>query len=287
MFQMKSGLGNPVARAYQWGVDTDAKYPALSDLRARAKRRIPHFAWEYLDSATGGERARARNRRKLDEVLLYPSILHGRFTPDLSVGLLGHRFPLPFGVAPVGMSGPVWPDAECLLARAMAVAGLPYSLSTVAARTPEDVAPVLGGHGWFQLYPPRRESIRRDMLKRARDAGFGVLVLTVDAPVASRRERLVRSGLVNPPRLTPRLLLQALRCPVWALGMAPVGHVAPDADAGRLFDRDRCALRHRAYRPSAADFARLRLSAPAARCVGGAAGDQGGAEPCRCTETGH
>lgn len=198
-------------------MDFEARYPGLPDMRARAKRRIPHFVWEYLDSATGREQACARNREMLDQVRFFPSILHGEVTPDMSVNLLGHWFPLPFGVAPVGMSGLIWPDAECLLARAMARAGLPYALSTVATQTPEALAPVLGEHGWFQLYPPRDEEIRRDMLRRAREAGFKTLVLTVDVPVASRRERQTRSGLTNPPRLTPRLLAQVLRCPVWAL----------------------------------------------------------------------
>jgi len=204
-------------------MNTDTRYPAVSDLRSRTRRRIPRFAWEYLDSGTGDECAQARNRAKLDDVLFHPSILHGEFTPDLSTELLGHRFPLPFGIAPVGMAGLVWPDAERLLAGAAAKAGIPNTLSGVATRTPEDVAPVLGEHGWFQLYPPREESVRRDMLKRARVAGFRVLVLTVDVPVASRRERMLRSGLTNPPRLTPRILAQAASRPAWAWGTVRMG----------------------------------------------------------------
>lgn len=199
-------------------MDLHQRYPAISDLRARARARMPHFVWEYLDSATGTEATQRRNRAKLDEVLLLPSILHGEFTPDLSVGMFGHSFPLPFGVSPVGMSGLFWPNAERLLAAAAARAGLPYGLSTVAAQTPEGVADALGEHGWFQMYPPRDPGIRTDMLRRAKAAGFSALVLTVDVPVASRRERQTRSGLTQPPRLTPRLLAQVLRRPAWALG---------------------------------------------------------------------
>ncbi|MBS1303835.1 alpha-hydroxy acid oxidase [Loktanella sp. SALINAS62] len=199
------------------------RYPAIADLKARARRRIPHFVWEYLDSATGDEATLARNRAALDAVLLRPSILHGEFTPDLSVTVMGRTYPLPFGIAPVGMSGLVWPDAECLLARTAATAGIPYGLSTVATRTPEDVAPHLGDDGWFQIYPPRDPDIRADMLRRARAAGFGTLVLTVDVPVASRRERQTRGGLTNPPRLTPRLAAQAARCPAWLAGIRRTG----------------------------------------------------------------
>ena len=199
-------------------MDLHQRYPAVSDLKSRARARIPHFVWEYLDSATGTEATQRRNRTDLDRVLFRPSILHGEMTADLSTRLMGKDFPLPFGVAPVGMSGLIWPDAERRLARAAAAAGLPYCLSTVASRTPEDLAPVLGDHRWFQLYPPRDPEIRKDMLNRARAAGFGALILTVDVPVASRRERQTRSGLTQPPRLTPRLLAQVARRPAWALG---------------------------------------------------------------------
>jgi L-lactate dehydrogenase (cytochrome) len=201
----------------------DAKYPALSDLKARARQRLPRFVWEYLDSGTGVERARHAGPAALQAIEMMPSILHGEWTPDLGATLLGQSHPLPFGIGPVGMSGLIWPDAERHLARAAADANIPYTLSTVAAQTPEDIGPLAGDHGWFQLYPPRDEGIRRDMLDRARAAGFKVLVLTVDVPVASRRERQTRSGLTQPPRLSPRLMAQVALCPAWAMGMARMG----------------------------------------------------------------
>lgn len=204
-------------------MDLHAKYPALSDLRARAQQRIPRFVWEYLDSATGDERTKARNRAKLDEILFHPSILHGDIAPDTSVELLGKRYPLPVGMAPIGMSGLMWPDAEFLLARAAAQAGVPYCISTVATKTPEEMTPHLGENAWFQLYPPRDEGIRKDLLSRAKAAGFSTLVLTVDVPTASRRERQIRSGLTTPPRLTPRLLAQVAMRPAWALASARAG----------------------------------------------------------------
>ena len=204
-------------------MDLHAKYPALSDLRARAQKRLPKFVWEFLDSATGSEATKARNRAKLDDILFNPSILHGEFIPDLSTRFLGEDYPLPLGIAPVGMSGLIWPNAERLLAAAGKRLGIPYTLSTVASQTPETVAPHLGDHGWFQMYPPRDPEIRTDMLSRAKAAGFKTLILTADVPVASRRERQVRSGLTTPPRLTPRLLAQVAIRPTWALGTARMG----------------------------------------------------------------
>ena len=167
--------------------DLHTTYPGLSDLRHKAQRRIPKFVWEYLDSATGNEATKYRNRTALDRVGLMPSILHGEFTPDLTTSFLGRTLPLPFGIAPIGMSGLVWPDAEGHLARAGACAGIPYSLSTVASQSPEDVAPHLGSEAWFQMYPPRDENIRMDMLDRARRAGFKTLILTVDGQLECRQ----------------------------------------------------------------------------------------------------
>lgn len=204
-------------------MDLHASYPALSDLRARARKRLPRFVWEYLDSGTGAERALHANEAAFAAIPLPPSILHGEFEADLTLPLLGRDMPLPFGIAPVGMSGLIWPDAERHLARAAARHGLPYTLSTVAAQTPETIGPLAGDDAWFQLYPPRDPDMRADMLRRAKAAGFKTLVLTVDVPVASRRERQVRSGLTQPPRLTPRLLAQVAMRPAWGAGMAQLG----------------------------------------------------------------
>ncbi len=204
-------------------MDLHSRYPGVLDLKWQARRRLPKFVWEYLDSGTGVEATRARNRMALDRIGFPPSILHGPQDPDLSTTFLGRTYPLPVGAAPIGMSGLIWPDAERHLARSMAKAGLPYSISTVATQSPEDIAPYLGEDAWFQLYPPKSEVIRRDMLDRIRTAGFKTLILTVDVPVASRRERQTRSGLTQPPRLTPRILAQIATRPTWALKTARSG----------------------------------------------------------------
>ena len=196
-------------------MDYHSKFPAVSDLKKRAQKRIPHFVWEYLDSGTGLENTRKRNRAKLDEVMFYPSVLHGDIKPNLKTTILNHEYGLPFGIAPVGMSGLIWPNAEKILARTAAGSNIPYTLSTVASQSPEDLAPHIDKNAWFQLYPPRDAEILDDILKRVRDSGFTTLVLTVDVPDASRREKQIRGGLTHPPRLTGRLGLQAISKPVW------------------------------------------------------------------------
>ncbi len=216
-------LSGRIPACYRFAMSLDARFPAISDLRARARRRLPHFVWEYLDSGTGSEATTRRNKAQIDTVRLMPSILHGEIAPDLKTSLLGQEFDLPFGIAPVGMSGMIWPGAEQLLARAAAQANIPYTLSTVATQKPEDLTDSLGPNAWFQLYPPRDPEIRKDMIQRIRKAGFSTLVLTVDVPIASRRERQVRSGLTTPPRITPRVLAQIAIRPAWAMGMSGRG----------------------------------------------------------------
>lgn len=201
-------------------MDLLSTYPAISDLRARARRRLPRFVWDFLDSGTGQERCKTRNRRQLDRIGFCPQVLTGPRPCDLTTRLFGRDHALPFGIAPVGMSGLVWRDAERLLAQTAAKAGIPYTLSTVACQSPEEIAPHLGEHSWFQLYPPKDPDIRRDLVQRIKSAGFSTLVLTVDVPVASRRERQTRSGLTHPPSLTPRLLGQIAMRPAWAMQMA-------------------------------------------------------------------
>ena len=200
-------------------MDLHARYPGLDDLRRRAQKRLPHFVFEYLDSGTGREQTTQQNATALQALRFLPSVLHGPQTPNLAKDCLGLRYKLPFGIAPVGMSGLIWPDAERLLAKEAVRAGLPYCLSTVASQTPEHLAPVLGDKAWFQLYPPKEETLLKDLLARVKSAGFAALVLTLDVPVASRRERQLRSGLTQPPRFGPRLLWQTAQRPAWALGM--------------------------------------------------------------------
>jgi len=201
----------------------DDKYPSLNDLKKRAKRRLPHFAWEYVNSGTGVEDQLNRNRTALDKVLFETRVLAGDYKTDQETTFLGRTYAHPFGVAPIGMSGMIWPGAEYQLARGCAALKIPYSLSAVATVTPEMVSDDIGDMGWMQLYPPSDPEIPRDMLKRAADAGFHTLVLTVDVPEASRRERQRRAQLTIPPKITPRMLWETATHPAWAMGMAKYG----------------------------------------------------------------
>jgi len=129
--------------------------PAISDLQARAKRRMPHFAWEYLDSGTGADQTRDRNLEALRRVNFIPQLLKGPLEPATATTLFGVEYAAPIGIAPVGLTGLIWPGADAALASTAAAKRIPYVLSTVATEEPEVAGPNADGMGWFQLYPPR------------------------------------------------------------------------------------------------------------------------------------
>ena len=214
-------LGRCTAAAVGWlvVVDPAVKYQTVDDLRRRARRRIPRFAWEYLDSGEGDERARDRNAESLQRVLLTPRFLKGELDPDVSTELLGVRYSLPVGIAPMGLTGLMWPGADMALADTAARCRIPYAASTVNTADVSEVGPRAGEMGWFQLYPPRDADVREDLLDRARRAGFGVLVVTADVPARARRERQTRERVSMPPRITPRHVTQAALRPAWTLGL--------------------------------------------------------------------
>lgn len=191
------------------------KYPAISDLQSKAKKRIPEVAWEYLQSGTGDEIALSRNRKSLDNILFNPRFLKGELNPSLETKVLGMNFDLPFGIAPVGLSGLMWPGSEMILAKTALEYNIPYCLSTVATQTPETIGPISKHNSWFQLYTPRKKEIRQDLLRRIKEAGFTCLIVTADVPFPSRRERTKRAGLKTPPKVTPKFIWDGITSPHW------------------------------------------------------------------------
>lgn len=199
------------------------QYPTIADLRDRAQKRLPHIAWEYLSCGTGEEAALSRNLESMKGVTLVPRFMRGEIHPQVGVTMLGQAYDAPFGVAPVGLCGLMWPRAERILATAAARYSIPLCLSTVAAETPETIGPLADGMGWFQLYPPRRSELLSELLTRARESGFTTLVVTADVPTPGRRERTIRSGLNMPPRITPRFVWEALSHPGWTAATLRAG----------------------------------------------------------------
>ena len=196
--------------------DLHRRFPSVIDMEAAAERRMPRFVHDYLVGGLGRETSVRRNVAALDTVELMPRYLSVAPLPDMSVCLFDKRFDAPFGVAPLGLAGLLWPGCEVPLARAARAHNLAHVLSTFANRSMETIGPIAGDNGWFQFYPPNDPAMEADMIRRAERAGYKTLVLTVDIPAPTRRERNIRNGMSVPPILDMRTMFQIATHPHWA-----------------------------------------------------------------------
>ncbi|MFZ1814509.1 MAG: alpha-hydroxy acid oxidase [Rhizobiaceae bacterium] len=199
------------------------RFPSVSYLEEQAPRSIPHFAWEYLASGTGLETGVALNCQALQQVRFIPRLMQDRARPDLAVTVLGKRFAAPIGMAPIGLGGAMWPGAERILAATARRFDIPYCLSTVACDTPEAIGSVAGDNGWFQLYTLKDKQIELDIVERAWNSGFKVLMVTVDVPENSTRERQRKAGMRGSAGSSASRLMQVLERPQWAMAAARNG----------------------------------------------------------------
>ncbi len=192
-------------------------YPSIEDLRQKAKKRVPKFAFEYLDGGCNEDVNLQRNTTDIRKVELRPQYLQKHQGSHMKTELFGHTYDAPFGIAPIGLQGLVWPNAGEILAKAAHKHNVPFILSTVSTTSIERASELTEGKFWFQLYHPAKDSLRDDILKRAQAANCDVLVLLCDVPTFGFRPRDIRNGLSMPPRMTLSNILQILGKPNWAL----------------------------------------------------------------------
>ena len=196
----------------------DREFPSVAAMRAKAKKRIPHFAWEYLNGGIGRDLGKAHNRQSLDDVRLLPNYLqHTGAEINTTTTILGQEFAAPFGVAPIGLGGLMWPKVAEYLAKAAKEQNIPFTMSTFATATAENVYQQGGENSWFQLYKPNDPEVREHLILRAEAAGFQTMLLTVDIPVMTRREREFAVGLSLPPNMDLSNMIQMLMRPRWLL----------------------------------------------------------------------
>ena len=216
----------------------------VSDMVEVARRRLPPFVHAYMACGTGQQEAVGRNEQRLSEITLTPRLMRGRVSPDTSTHFMGQDFDCPFGISPIGLQSLIWPGSEVALAQAAKAAGIPYTLSTVAGASIEQVAAVNDRTSWFQLYAPNDPEIMVDLLSRAKKAGMKTLIVTADVPGPSRREEMRYAGAPigsrNPMAITPRVFWQSLLHPTWALSVLAHGgkfrfrNLEPYAEASAL-----------------------------------------------------
>jgi L-lactate dehydrogenase (cytochrome) len=193
---------------------------SVADLRRIARRRLPGGVFDYIDGGAEDELSLRRNVAAFRRAELVPRVLRDVSGIDLSATLLGRRLPMPLVVAPTGFTRIVSPGGELDVSRAAARAGLPYTLSTMATRSIEEVAAVSRGPKWLQVYVWRDRGLVKELLSRAAQAGYEAIAITVDTAVLGRRERDVRRGFTMPPQLGLGTLLDGLLHPSWTWAFA-------------------------------------------------------------------
>ena len=193
------------------------KYPSIDDLRKKAKRKMPKFAFEYLDGGCNDDINLKKNTTDIRAVELIPNYLKSKVQVDLKTTLFGETYDAPFGVAPIGLQGLMWPKAPEILAHAAMKQNLPFVLSTVTTSSIEKIGKISEGKAWFQLYHPAKKEVRDDLIERASNAGYPVLVLLSDVPTFGFRPRDIRNGLAMPPKMSINNFIQILKRPEWAL----------------------------------------------------------------------
>ena len=174
----------------------------VDDYAEAARERLDPGAYGYIAGGAGDERTLRANAAAFDRWELRPRVLVDVGSVSTATSVLGEELALPLLVAPTAFQRLCHPEAELPLARAAARAGTVMTLSTLSSVTPAELASgAPGGTNWFQLYWSRDRGFTQELVQRAADAGFAALVLTVDLPVAGRRERDARAGFALPDDL--------------------------------------------------------------------------------------
>ncbi len=218
----------------------------IEDLHRIAKRKLPKIIFDYIEGGVEDERGLARNEAAFHKHRLLPRYLVDVSRRDQSATVFGRTYSSPFGISPTGGVGLYRREGEVMLAQAAVKANIPYIMSGASSASMEEAVRAAPNNVWFQLYAAKDANITDALIGRARDAGVGALVLTVDVPVHPKRERNYRNGfprirgggVLESLKLKPSILLEAVTHPAWVieymrLGGAPsLGNWAPHAPNG-------------------------------------------------------
>ena len=201
----------------------DSRYPSVAHLREGARRRLPGFAFDYLEGGCNSEINLRRNTSEIRDVQLKPWYLRDYSGSDQKTELFGKTYDAPFGISPIGLQGLMWPGSTEILAKAAHTHNVPFILSTVGTASIETVAELTEGNAWFQLYHPAEDDLRDKLLDRAADARMPVLVILADTPTFAYRPKEIKNGLSIPPKMSLRNVLQMMTCPSWSFGQLATG----------------------------------------------------------------
>lgn len=189
----------------------------VEDYRRAAKRRAHKMVFDYIDGGSDDEITRFENHTAFNDYRLTHRVLSGVDKPDMSTMIMGQKLDVPFILSPAAGNRLFHTDGEIGPAKAASDVGTAYCLSTLSSRSIEEIAKLTSGPKWFQLYVWKDRVLVKEMLARAKAAGYTALILTVDFPITGNRERDPRNGFTIPPKLGLKQIWHAMNAPLWAL----------------------------------------------------------------------
>lgn len=204
MFLLRPWLRRAHARSEKrWAREVE-RCVTVDHLRQVMEKRVPPIVREYYRGGADQEitlrdnvEAFRRERFKPRSGIRLPSV-------EMRTEILGHEIDLPVIAGPIGSPRMLWPRGEAVAARAVGEAGTICTLSTLTGTDLEEVRAASRGPCWFQLYLLGGEEVAARGLRRARDAGYSALVLTIDTPVPGNRahhEWMGASRAINGSRM--------------------------------------------------------------------------------------
>jgi len=212
-------------------------FVSVEDVRLRAQRRLPRMIFDVIDGGAGNEAALTGNRAALDAIALLPRVMADIRTRSAITNFLGTEYDLPFGIAPMGTCNLAGPWTDLALAQVARERQLPMTVSSASSTSMEEIREAAGQRAWFQLYVGGSVDQAIRLVDRAENAGYDVLVLTVDVPQVGRRYRDMRNGFTIPLRLSPGHLANYTLHPRWTIATALAGAPRPVHYGEHGFDR--------------------------------------------------
>lgn len=205
----------------------------IADVRLLAKRQLPGGVFDYFDGAAETEWSMANNSDKFDCVHLHPRVLVDVSKVSAATTVMGQTLPNAYAFSPTGFTRIAGSPGELAVAKVAAKHGVPYTLSTLGTRSIEEVAAVSNGPLWYQLYVWKDRGLSRELVQRAKAAGYKAIMVTVDTAVFGRRDRDVRRGFTLPPKIGLETFIDGIRHPRWTLDFVTHEPITFSAVAGR------------------------------------------------------
>jgi L-lactate dehydrogenase (cytochrome) len=194
-----------------------SQYPSIADLKIKARKKIPRFAFEYLNGGCNDDVNIKRNTDEIRNVQLRPDYIKKFNGSSLKTSIFGIEYDSPFGIAPIGLQGLMWPNSPEILAKSAFKNNIPFILSTVSTSSIERISEITEGKFWFQLYHPAEDKLTNDLIIRTHDSRCKVLVILCDVPTFGYRPKDIKNGLSMPPKMNLNNFFQIFSKPHWAV----------------------------------------------------------------------